>query len=399
MRPFDSIRVLDLTHVLAGPFATHQLAMLGADVIKIESPNLPDMMRIEGGNPRLNEMGLGTSYLGQNSGKRAMTLDLNTQEGKAVLSRLIETADVLVHNYAGSALDRQGFGAKACQEINPRLIYCSMTGFGRTGEKADLPAYDIVIQAFSGIMAANGHDGSDPVRVGPPMVDYGTGAQTAFAISAALFQRERTGIGQVIDVAMSDCAIMMMSALVTETLTTGKSASGHGNRNPLYAGYGAYPTADGLIMLGAFTTAQLARLIEVLGDPIRAEKVRKTLREELPLHRDELEAFLEERLSERSADEWETLCRANHIPAARVRPSIEALNSDQIASRGVLQPCPNLLQNGGPGHLPVAGFSYAHGGPEANRSPPKLGEHTTEILKEAGFSAEEIVHLRAARAV
>ncbi|MEM8791177.1 MAG: CaiB/BaiF CoA-transferase family protein [Pseudomonadota bacterium] len=399
MRPFEDIRVLDLTHVLAGPFATYQLAVLGADVIKIESPEHPDMMRCEGGNPSLNHQGLGTWFLGQNAGKRAMTLDLQSREGKAVLSRLIEGADVLVQNYAGDAINRLGFGPEACHQINPRLIHCSMTGFGQTGTKAGHPAYDVVIQAFSGLMAANGADAAERMRVGPPMVDYGTGAQAALAISAALYQRDKTGKGQTIDVAMTDCALMLMSGLVAETLTTGKSPSGHGNRHPDYAGYGAYPTAEGEITIGAFTTPQFARMFETLGDPIRAREIRAMERWEIAHHRAEDEARIEQRLARRSAEEWEALLNANHVPAARIRPAGEAIATAQIASRGVLQPCPDLEAAGGPARLPVAGFAFAHGGPEARGTPPRHGEHTDEILAEAGYRPDEIEKLRAAGAI
>lgn len=399
MRPFEGIRVLDLTHVLAGPFATYQLGVLGADVIKIESPNHPDMMRGEGGSEHLNKQGLGTWFLGQSAGKRALTLDLQTREGKKVLRRMIEGADVLVQNFAGGSMRRLGFSSQACLEINPRLIYCSMTGFGQTGTKADHPAYDIVVQAFTGLMNANGISEAARVRVGPPMVDYGTGAQAALAISAALFQRDRTGKGQTIDVAMADCALMMMSGLVTETLTTGKNPTGHGNRHPEYAGYGAYPTADGDIMIGAFTTPQMTRLFEVLGDPVRASEIRVMIRSELAHHVAEDEARIERRLAARSAEEWEALLNANHVPAARIRPASEAMATAQIAGRGVLQSCPSLRQDGGPSKLPVAGFAYAHGGPEAQRPPPKLGEHTDEILAELGFSEDEITELRAAQAI
>ncbi|MEM7670323.1 MAG: CoA transferase, partial [Pseudomonadota bacterium] len=189
MRPFEDVRVLDLTHVLAGPFATFQLAVLGADVIKIEAPDRPDMTRNEGVSADLNDAHYGTYFLGQNGGKRSLTLDLATPEGRGILGQLIARADVLVQNYSGAGLDEHGFGAETALEINPRLIYCSMTGFGRTGPKQNDPAYDIIIQAFSGIMAANGTADTSPVRVGPPMVDYGTGAQAALAISAALYQR------------------------------------------------------------------------------------------------------------------------------------------------------------------------------------------------------------------
>ncbi|MCP5075378.1 MAG: CoA transferase, partial [Rhodobacteraceae bacterium] len=273
MQPFQGIRVLDLTHVLAGPFCTFQLGVLGADVIKIEPPDRPDMTRLDGVAPELSAELRGTYFMGQSAGKRSLVLDLAHPDGKAVFLKLVKTADVLVQNYAGDALDGLGLDYQTLSMVNPQLIYCSMSGFGRTGPKAEHPAYDTVIQAWSGIMAANGWSGEDPpCRVGPPMVDYGTGAQAAMAISAALFQRTQTGKGQFIDVAMADCALMLMASHVTETLATGAAPIPFGNAHPKYPAYSAYQGSDGKwIMLGAWTNAQAASLMRVLGFDAQAE--------------------------------------------------------------------------------------------------------------------------------
>lgn len=259
MKPFEGIRVLDLTHVLAGPFCTHQLAALGADVIKIEPPGNPDMTREEGVVFPLNDAGIGTYFMAQNGGKRAISLDLKSDDGRKVFATLMKGADVMVQNYAGGALEKLGLSYAHVSAINPQLIYCSMTGFGRTGPKADHPAYDVVIQAFTGLMAANGNAHTGPMRVGPPMVDYGTGAQAALAISAALFQRTKTGKGQHIDVAMTDAAFMLMSAFVTDALITGEAPPPHGNVHARYAGYATFDTADRMMMIGAWTNKQIGR--------------------------------------------------------------------------------------------------------------------------------------------
>lgn len=398
MRPFDGIRVLDLTHVLAGPFCTHQLAMLGADVIKIEAPDRPDMTREEGVLPEMNAALYGTYFQAQAAGKRSITLDLANPEGAGVMRQLIASADVLVQNYAGDALARLGFGPEESHAINPRLIYCQMTGYGRTGPKAGHPAYDVVIQAFSGIMAANGGPGAEPVRVGPPMVDYGTGAQAALAISAALYQRDRTGRGQVIDVAMADAAFLLMSAFVTDAIQTGEPPHPHGNLHPAYAGYATYDTADGVLMIGAWTNEQLARLFETLGEDRLAAEVRATPRAEIVARRDADRAVIAQHMLRASAAEWEERLNRAHVPAARVRSVAEALNEPQVAARRAIQPS-GTKDGDGPSRLPVAAYTYAHGGPGIDRPPPRLGEHTEAVLSELGYDAAKIAALREGRVI
>ncbi len=389
MKPFEGIRVLDLTHVLAGPFSTFQLAVNGADVIKVESPATPDMTRIEGVNQKNNDALYGSYFQSQNAGKRAITLNLKTDTGKRVLTKLIESADVLVQNYAGSSLDQLGFGYQATQTINPNLIYCKISGYGNTGPKAEHPAYDVVIQAFSGLMAANGEANSEPVRVGPPMVDYGTGAQAAFAISAALLQRERTGEGQYIDVSMLDAALMLMSALVVDTAITNEPPAPHGNAHPSYSSYATYDTADGKIMLGAWTNKQFAALLTALDEQQHAARIIATPRHKLKESRDEYSQLIAKKLKLKPAIEWEQLLNEQHIPAAKVRTLDETLQEKQLQGRSVLQPVAETT-DGCPAYFPVSAYSYEHGSPSIENPPPSLGEHTQEVLLEAGYSIKDI---------
>ncbi len=393
MQPFEGIRVIDMTHVLAGPFCTYQLAVLGADVIKVEPPQSPDMTRQVGVTPELNDDHYGTYFMAQNAGKRAISLDIKTTEGKHILKQLVATADVLVENYRGGSLARLGLGYEDLSSKNPGLIYCSLTGFGHTGPKRSHPAYDVIIQAFSGIMAMNGEADAPPVRVGPPMVDYGTGSQAALAISAALFQRVRTGRGQCIDVSMLDAALMLMSANVSATQADGRPPQAHGNAHPQYAGYATYDTADGLLMVGAWTNKQMSSLFRILGDPERAVAVERTPRGEVGLRRGADTAFLRAKLAEKTADEWETMLNDAAIPAARVRRLDEAMAHEQVVSRTVLQSYPGADRIGVPNALPVAAFSYDHGGPKATVRPPKVGEHTVEVMKELSYDGVAISDL------
>lgn len=399
MRPFEGVRVIDLTHVFAGPFCTFQLAALGADVIKIEPPGEPDMTRDEGVVPGLNADRYGTNFLSQNAGKRAITLDLQTGQGKAVMRRLVAEADVLVQNYAGDALEKLGFGYDAVAAINPALIYCSLTGFGRSGPKADHPAYDVVIQAFSGLMSANGTAESGPLRVGPAMVDYGTGAHAALAVSSALYQRQRTGKGQKIDVAMLDAALMLMTSSVADTISGGTPPGPNQNRHLERAGYRTFETKDGLLMVGAFTNRQLSRLFRAIGESRRADEVLGASRDETRRARDRDAETIEGRLAARTADEWEALLNEQRVPAARVRTLDEALGDEQVRARRVLQDCDRADAMGGPDKLPIAAFAFAHGSPAVDRPPPRMGEHTDEVLGELGYSDDEVAELRRTGAV
>src|SRR5437016_7929344 len=270
-RPFEGIRIIDITHVLAGPFAAYQLAVLGADVIKIEHPDEPDQSR-EGGTDRaLNRRNMGTSFLTQGSNKRSITLDLKQEAGREILKRLVKGADVLVENYRPGAFAALGLGYEALLAINPRLIYCSISAFGQDGVRREQTAYDHVIQATSGIMASTGTEEVNPIKIGAPAVDYATGTMGAFALASALFQRERTGKGQRIDLAMLDVAIILMSSHLTGYLRNGAEPRPSGNRH-LHATNSCYAAKDGLVMLGASNLRQQRRLWQALERPEMAKR-------------------------------------------------------------------------------------------------------------------------------
>jgi len=376
-RPFEGIRVIDVTHVLAGPFAAYQLAVLGADVIKVEHPDDPDQSRGSGPDKALNRAQMGTGFLTQASNKRAITLNLKTEDGRTKLKKLVATADVFVENYRPGALDALGLGYDALAAINPRLIYASFSAFGQTGPRREQTAYDHVIQATSGIMAMTGTEDVSPVMFGSPAIDYATGMTGAFALASALFQREKTGRGQRIDMAMLDVAMILMSSHMTGYLRNGTHPKPHGNRHA-QATNGAYPTKSGLVMLGASNLRQQRRLWTVLGRP---DLIKRTNAEREADH-DRETATLSEIMLTRTADEWEEFLQARHVPAARVRTMGEALADPQAASRGVVH-----RHAGAPGveggfSVPVAAFMFAHGGPRIDTPPPRLGEHNDEVFAE-----------------
>src|SRR5687767_6342637 len=272
MRPFEGVKILDCTHVLAGPFATYQLAVLGADVIKIDDPNEPDQQRESGADMALNKVCMGTGFLTQGSNKRSLALNLKQEGAREALRRLVrDWADVFVENYRPGAFKAIGLGYEDLSRIKPKLVYASMSAFGQDGPRGSQTAYDMVIQATTGITAATGTETSGPVKVGAPIVDYATGTAGAFAISAALYQTMRTGKGQYIDLSMFDVGLLLQSSHITDNLHSGHRAKRAGNKMR-FAAQCAYETKDGLVQLAASNSRQHRRLYTALGDAAEAER-------------------------------------------------------------------------------------------------------------------------------
>jgi crotonobetainyl-CoA:carnitine CoA-transferase CaiB-like acyl-CoA transferase len=394
MRPFEGVRVLDLTHVLAGPFATYQLALLGAEVIKIEPPDEPDQTRNIGADKALNAANMGTFYLAQASNKRSITLNLKAEPGREILRKLVARADVMVENYRPGALAALGLGADTMMALNPRLIYASMSAFGQDGPRGTQTGYDMNIQASSGIMAMTGTDAVTPLMLGPSAVDYASGTAGAFALASALFQRERTGRGQRIDLAMIDVAMTLMGSHLTSYLRNGALPKPRGNRHEM-ATNGGYQTKHGYLVLGASNLRQAKRLWTVLGRP---EFIKATMQERRDNRAPEAEALAGILLT-RTAAEWEELFQANHIPAARVRSLAEAVADPQTATRGVVHRYAAAPGIAGGFGVPVAPFTFAQDGPKVDTPPRRMGEDTDVVLGELGYDSSDIDRLRKANVI
>lgn len=394
MRPFEGIRVIDATHVLAGPFASYQLALFGADVIKIEDPNEPDQSRMSGSDRQLNRDGMGVYFLSQGSNKRSMTLNLKTEGGREVFKRLVKTADVVVENYRPGAFDALGLGYDDLRVIQPQLIYCSISAFGKDGPRGQQTAYDFVIQATTGLMAMTGRPDTGPIKIGAPAIDYATGTMAAFALSTALFQRERTKTSQHIDLAMNDVALMLAASHVAGFMRTGQPPKPNGNDHP-HATNCCYETKDGLLMLGASNLRQQKRLWGLLGKPEMAKSNNDQRHDDKTREMSELGKILREK----TADDWEVFFQANHVPAARVRSLPEALADPQMASRPFLHRHDNVTGVSGEFTVPAAAFSLKHGAAQVTSPPPKLGADTDAILSELGYDAAAIARLRDAKAL
>jgi len=395
MRPFEGVRILDCTHVLAGPFATYQLAVLGADVIKVEDPDEPDQSRETGGDHALNKAHMGTSFLTQGSNKRSIALDLKSEGGREALKRLVrDWADVFVENYRPGAFKALGLGYEDLSRLKPKLIYASMTAFGQDGPRGNQTAYDHAIQATSGITAATGTRESGPIKAGVPVIDYATGTMGAFALSAALYQSLRTGRGQYIDMAMLDVAMILQSSHITDYIHTGKHHQRAGNRMR-FAENSMHEAADGLVQLAASNRRQHRRFYQAIEEPAEAER---TSLDERYTRYEEKFAMVAAKLKSKTADHWENYLQGKHVPATRVRELPDTLRDPHLDHRAVLHRLESVPGVGKPVTVPLAAFKFAHGGPSIERPPARVGEHTDAVLASVGYSAKEIAALRAAGA-
>jgi crotonobetainyl-CoA:carnitine CoA-transferase CaiB-like acyl-CoA transferase len=385
----EGIRVLDLTNVLAGPFCAYQLALLGADVVKVEPPGTGDLARQLGASPERSKDLMGASFLAQNANKKSVTINLKSASGKAIFRRLVEDADVLVENYRPGVMDRLGLSYDALRQINPRLIYCAISGFGQDGPMRGAPAYDQIVQGLSGVMSITGDSDSAPLRVGYPVCDSIGGITAAFAISSALVGRARTGEGRFLDVSMLDSTIATMGWVVSNLLIAGQSPTPMGNANFTAAPSGAFRTGDGLLNIAANKQEQFEALVAVIDRPDLANDVRFSAREARKFNRAALTAEIEQALAPRSAAEWEQALNAVGVPAGRVLSVEDALALDQVRQRG-------LVHEFADGGLSVikTGFKARDAEPALHSPPPRLGEHTDSILASIGFSADEISTFR-----
>ena len=393
----DHIRILDMTNVLAGPFATELLALAGGEVIKIENPAGGDLARKLGCVSRLNGELMGTSFLAQNANKKSLTLNLKFDEAKKIFLELVDTADVLVENFRPGVMERLGLGYPVLAARNPRLIYCAISGFGQTGPDAHKPAYDQIIQGLSGVMAVNGDERLNPLRCGFPVGDTVGGLNAAFAIMAALFHRERTGEGQMIDVAMLDSIMPMLGWVAANLLIGNQQPQLMGNENMTAAPSGTFRTADGFINIAANQQQQWEDLAAALGVPELTKDPRFEERDTRKRNRALLTPLLEAKLTTEPTSHWVEAFNAKGIPSGAIATLEEALTSAQIAHRGSIE----TIDADGLGPLKLftltAKFEKTPGA--ITSPPPRLSQHTEEILRELGYADDAIGSLRASGAV
>jgi crotonobetainyl-CoA:carnitine CoA-transferase CaiB-like acyl-CoA transferase len=390
-RPFDGVRILDFTQVLAGPYASYQLALLGADVIKVERREGEDMRRTPLSR-EWAERGMAPAWLAVNGNKRSLTLDLRKPEAIGIVKRLAAEADVVMENFRPGVMDRLGIGYQALSALNPKLIYCAICGFGQTGPYASEAGYDGKMQALSGIMGMTGHPDGDPVRAGFAVCDTLSGMTAAFAVASALFQRGQTERGQMIDVSMLEASLAFLSGPVADFTVAGHRQGPMGNqavsRKPTA---NLFRAGEGHLLMSVNNEKQYQALLTALGradlldDPRFADWF---LRNQ---NADALRALIEEVLATDSARNWETRLNAIGAPCASIWKVEEVIQHPQIAARDVLQ---TVESAHGPLRLMGSGFRMAHGGGRLDRAPPALGADNDAVLAEAGFGPAEIAALR-----
>ncbi|WP_010140698.1 CaiB/BaiF CoA transferase family protein [Oceanicola sp. S124] len=388
-KPLEGIRIADFSHVIAGPLATQFLCQLGAEVIKIEPPQ-GDALRYY--TQRAELRGMAEPFISTNAGKKSVVLDLKSEAGQAAAQAIVDRADVLVENFRPGVIKRLGLDAETQQARNPGLIHCSISGYGQQGPMRDFPAIDQIIQSVSGLMGLTGYDeGGGPLRVGFPIVDTYSALLSAFAILAAITQRERDpqNRGQVIDVAMLDAALVMMSSVVTPWMISGIAPERTGNR-----GFSRAPTADTFetaddpITLGVVQQYQYERLCEAMNRPDLLSDPRFAT----PDARLDNDTALQDQLTAtfrtRGAADWEATLNAAGIPAGIVRSLPQAMDLDQLASRDLFDEVqvPGDAFAGRSAQVLRSGFRFDHDGPEVAGPPPTLGQHTDEVLASLGLA-------------
>ncbi len=405
----DGIRVLDLSRVLAGPWCTQILADLGADVVKIERPGVGDDTR-HWGPPFLtdadgHDTDQASYYTACNRNKRSVTLDIATPEGQALIRQMALQADVLVENFKVGGLAQYGLDHASLMALNPRLIYCSITGFGQDGPYAERAGYDLMIQAMTGMMSITGRpdseSGGGPLRVGVALTDLFTGVYASTAILAALNVRHSTGRGQHIDMALLDVGMAILANQASGFLATGVAPMRQGNSHPSLAPYQDFPTLDGAMLLAIGNDGQFARFCEAAGHPEWAKDPRFASNTLRVRHRNDLIPAMEAVTRTRSTAEWVALLEDKAVPCGPINDIAQAFGDAQVQARGLAVALPRWPQHEAPdGVVSITGVAsplrLANNPPVLRNAPPALGQHTDEVLAQLGLDAARIEQLRAA---
>lgn len=391
--PLKGIRVIDFSHQAAGPWCTTLLGDMGADVWKIEKPDRGDSIRYaRGADPKIGSF----NFWGLNRNKRSVGVDIKHPDGAALIKEMAVAADVVVENFRPGVMDRLGLGYDALREINPRLIYASITAFGATGPIAQNPAMDLILQATGGMMGLSGFPGGPPVKAAGPVADISSGIYAAYAIALALYHRTQTGVGQRIDLAMLDAVISLLADISTAYLNTGHEYEKFGNGHPDLVPYQAFEANDGYFIVACLTNAFFRRLCKGLGRADLLENPKFATNTVRCQHRDEIVGILQEIFHTNSCDHWIKFCTDLDVPSCRVNGLKELFAMEQLKAIGSVADWEHPTQ--GPFRTMNVIFHMSATPGALRIPPPGLAEHTDDVLKELGKSADEIAALRASGA-
>ena len=393
--PLAGTRVVDLTRILAGPLCTMMLGDMGAEVIKVEPPDKGDDTR--GWGPPF-VAGEAAYFLGVNRNKRSLTLNMAVPAGQKILAGLVEKADVLIDNFRIGTLEKWGFTDAWFEQHAPRLVRCSITGYGSTGPKAALPGYDFILQAESGLMSICGEPDGGPTKYGVAIVDVCTGMLASNSILAALNARHRTGKGQKVELSLYETSLAMLINVASNYLTAGRNAGRFGNGHPSIVPYTTYQAADAMIAIGIGNERQFGRVAEVLGHPEWAKDPRFTSNRARVENRDVIDGFINEALSHDDADAWLDKLKAVGVPSGRINSVADALDDPHTAARDMIE----TVEHSTIGALKMLGipFKFSDTACSVRRAPPTLGQHSDEILAgELGLEAKAIAELRQAKVI
>ena len=393
--PLAGTRVVDLTRILAGPLCTMMLGDMGAEVIKVEPPDKGDDTR--GWGPPF-VAGEAAYFLGVNRNKRSLTLNMAVPAGQKILAGLVEKADVLIDNFRIGTLEKWGFTDAWFEQHAPRLVRCSITGYGSTGPKAALPGYDFILQAESGLMSICGEPDGGPTKYGVAIVDVCTGMLASNSILAALNARHRTGKGQKVELSLYETSLAMLINVASNYLTAGRNAGRFGNGHPSIVPYTTYQAADAMVAIGIGNERQFGRVAEVLGHPEWAKDPRFTSNRARVENRDVIDGFINEALSHDDADTWLDKLKAVGVPSGRINSVADALDDPHTAARDMIE----TVEHSTIGALKMLGipFKFSDTACSVRRAPPTLGQHNDEILKgELGLDEKAIAELRQAKVI
>ena len=391
--PLEGLFVLDLSRTLAGPFCTMNLGDMGADVVKVEEPTRGDETRQW--SPYWD--GQSCFYLSVNRNKRNIAVNLKHPDGAAVVKKLAAKADVMIESFRTGTTEKMGLGYDAIRAMNPRVIYCSISGFGRTGPLRQKGGYDLMVQAYSGLMSTTGEPDRTPLRIGFSLVDITCGWVAYGGIMTALYQREKTGKGQYVEASLLEGMVSAASYHIVNYLGTGNVPGPMGQGHPSLAPYQMFPSKDGRVMLGAANDGLWNKFCEVTGRTDLSDDPRFKTNLDRVKHRSELIPILEALFQSKSTDEWVALLEAAGIPNSPVNNIADLVHDPQIAHRNMLVDVPHPTVPGL--RAPATPMKLSDGASSVRRHPPEKGEHTAEILLEFGYSKEEIADLETAGAV